>query len=59
MYAVCHGVHPSMRSEPRVRVESVDSLRGLAIIIMPLDHVRDFFSSYSGNPTIRRPFPDG
>src|SRR5947209_7978390 len=33
------------------RVESVDVLRGLIMVIMALDHVRDYFSSYSGNPT--------
>jgi uncharacterized membrane protein len=35
----------------RPRVESVDVVRGIIMIIMALDHVRDFFGSLAANPT--------
>jgi uncharacterized membrane protein len=35
----------------RGRVESIDLLRGLIIIVMALDHTRDFFGNFSANPT--------
>lgn len=36
---------------PRVRVTSVDALRGIAMIIMALDHVRDYWCPIGFDPT--------
>lgn len=42
-YAAFTGVRP--------RVESVDVVRGIIMILMALDHVRDYFGSLAVNPT--------
>jgi len=40
-----------MADAPRRRLKSVDAVRGLIIILMALDHTRDFFGDLAADPT--------
>ena len=42
-------VEPVPRATPRL--ESVDLLRGVIVVIMALDHTRDFFGAIGADPT--------
>ena len=43
---------PAAAAQARVRLDSIDLLRGLVMILMVLDHTRDFVGTSAMNPRV-------
>jgi uncharacterized membrane protein len=49
--ANAHAISISCQTAKTARIESIDLVRGLVIIVMALDHTRDFFGELAADPT--------